>query len=140
MRFRDDEHILRVIERIAARVGRRIDSASPMVDLRLPDGSRVNATIPPVSLDGPTISIRRFGRRRLRQQDLLGWGTMSPAMLEFLSLAVEGRRNILISGTYINSRVLRVEPALNIAYPQLDTFLNALEDSLGQVERDRRLA
>lgn len=98
VRFLDQEHIVRVIERMAARVGRRIDTSSPMADLRLPDGSRVNATLAPVSLDGPTISIRRFGRRRLRQQDLLGWGTMSPAMLEFLSLAVEGRRNILISG------------------------------------------
>lgn len=98
VRFLDAEHIVRVIERMAARVGRRIDTAAPMADLRLPDGSRVNATLPPVSLDGPTISIRRFGRRRLRQQDLLGWGTMSAGMLEFLALAVQGRRNILISG------------------------------------------
>lgn len=98
VRFRDEEHILRVIERIAARVGRRIDIASPMVDLRLPDGSRVNATIPPVSLDGPTISIRRFGRQRLKRADLLRLGMISREMLTFLQYAVQARKNILISG------------------------------------------
>ena len=98
VRFRDADHIVRVIERIAARVGRRIDTASPMADLRLPDGSRVNATLPPVTIDGPTISIRRFGRRRLRRDDLLNIGTLSPEMLEFLVIAVRARKNILISG------------------------------------------
>jgi pilus assembly protein CpaF len=98
VRFRDEEHILRVIERIAARVGRRIDVASPMVDLRLPDGSRVNATIPPVSLDGPTISIRRFGRQRLKRSDLLRLGMISREMLAFLQQAVHQRKNVLISG------------------------------------------
>jgi len=98
IRFRDADHIVRVIERIAARVGRRIDTASPMADLRLPDGSRVNATLPPVTIDGPTISIRRFGRRRLRRDDLLNIGTLSPEILEFLVIAVRARKNILISG------------------------------------------
>jgi pilus assembly protein CpaF len=98
VRFRDAEHIVRVIERIAARVGRRIDTASPMADLRLPDGSRVNATLPPATIDGPTISIRRFGRRRLRRDDLLGLGTVSPEILEFLVIAVRAKKNILISG------------------------------------------
>ena len=98
VRFRDADHIVRVIERIAARVGRRIDTASPMADLRLPDGSRVNATLPPVTLDSPTISIRRFGRRRLRRDDLLNIGTLSPEILEFLVIAVRARKNILISG------------------------------------------
>ena len=98
IRFRDPDHIVRVIERIAARVGRRIDTASPMADLRLPDGSRVNATLPPVTIDGPTISIRRFGRRRLRRDDLLNLGTLSPEILEFLVVAVRTRKNILISG------------------------------------------
>jgi len=98
VRFRDGEHLLRVIERIAARVGRRIDQAMPMADFRLPDGSRVNATIPPVSVDYPTLSIRRFGRRRLRGADLLRYGTLSDAMLDFLHLAVRFRTNILISG------------------------------------------
>jgi pilus assembly protein CpaF len=98
VRFRDADHIVRVIERIAARVGRRIDTSSPMADLRLPDGSRVNATLPPVTIDGPTLSIRRFGRRRLRREDLLNLGTISPEMLEFLVIAVRGRKNILVSG------------------------------------------
>ena len=98
VRFRDAEHIVRVIERIAARVGRRIDTSSPMADLRLPDGSRVNATLPPATIDGPTISIRRFGRRRLRRDDLLNLGTVSPEILEFLVIAVRARKNILISG------------------------------------------
>jgi pilus assembly protein CpaF len=98
IRFRDEDHVVRVIERIAARFGRRIDAASPMADLRLPDGSRVNATLPPVSIDGPTISIRRFGRRRLRRDDLLRIGSMSDDMLTFLAVAVRARKNILISG------------------------------------------
>ena len=98
VRFRDADHIVRVIERIAARVGRRIDTGSPMADLRLPDGSRVNATLPPVTFDGPTISIRRFGRRRLRRDDLLALGTLSGDILDFLAIAVRTRRNILICG------------------------------------------
>jgi len=98
VRFRDQEQITRVIERIAAATGRRIDTASPMADLRLGDGSRVNATLPPVTIDGPTISIRRFGRRRLRRSDLLQLGMMSPAMMEFLTIAIERRANLLISG------------------------------------------
>ena len=98
IRFRDDEHVVRVIERIAARVGRRIDASAPMADMRLPDGSRVNATLPPVSIDGPTISIRRFGRRRLRRDDLIALGSLSGDMLAFLAIAVRARKNILISG------------------------------------------
>jgi len=98
VRFRDYDHIVRVIERIAAQVGRRIDTTSPMADLRLPDGSRVNATLPPVTVDGPTISIRRFGRRRLRRDDLLNLGMMSPPMRQFLEIAVQSRLNVLISG------------------------------------------
>ena len=98
VRFRDADHIVRVIERIAARVGRRIDTGSPMADLRLPDGSRVNATLPPATIDGPTISIRRFGRQRLRRADLLTIGTLSPPMLDFLAIAVRARKNILVSG------------------------------------------
>jgi len=98
VRFRDDDHLTRVIERIAARIGRRIDVASPMLDARLPDGSRVNATLPPVSIDGPTLSIRRFGRRRLRLAELVGLGELSSAVVEFLGHAVRARRNILVSG------------------------------------------
>ncbi len=98
IRFRDGEHILRVIERIAARVGRRIDVGAPMVDMRLPDGSRVNATVPPVSIDGPTISIRRFGRQRLKRDDLVRLGMYSREMASFLDIVVQARRNVLISG------------------------------------------
>lgn len=98
VRFRDEEHLVRIITRIAARVGRRIDTSSPMVDARLPDGSRVNATLPPVTLDGPTLSIRRFGRRRLTSENLVRLGMLSEPMLEFLELCVVNRKNILISG------------------------------------------
>jgi pilus assembly protein CpaF len=98
VQFRDADHVMRVIERIAARVGRRIDVSSPMVDLRLPDGSRVNATVPPASPDGPTISIRRFGRRRLRREDLVRLDMMSDDIAAFLDVVVRARKNILISG------------------------------------------
>ena len=98
VRFRDTEHLLRIIQRVAARVGRRVDESSPMVDARLPDGSRVNATIHPVALNGPFLSIRRFGRHRLRRDDLLRLGMMSPDMNTFLEFAVAARKNILISG------------------------------------------
>lgn len=96
--FQDEAHLLRIIERIAGRVGRRIDAASPMVDLRLPDGSRVHATLPPVTPDGPTLSIRRFGARRLEAADLVKTGSFSPTMSDALEAFVLGRRNILISG------------------------------------------
>src|SRR5260221_5178188 len=98
IRFRDADHVVRVIERIAAQVGRRIDATSPMADLRLLDGSRVNATLPAVTIDGPTISIRRLGRKRLRRNELLELGMMSAQMLSFLGIAVVARTNILISG------------------------------------------
>lgn len=98
IRFRDADHLVRIIQRIAARVGRRIDEGSPMVDARLADGSRVNATLPPVTIDGPTLSIRRFGRRRLRRDDLQQLGMFSPEMAAFLEALVRGRKNVLISG------------------------------------------
>ena len=98
VQFLDDDHVIRVIERIAAQMGRRIDTSSPMVDLRLSDGTRVNATLPPSTIDGPTISIRRFGTRRLRRKDLLGLGMLSSDMATFLNLIVRGKRNLLISG------------------------------------------
>ena len=96
--FRDTEHLVRIIQRIASRVGRRVDESSPMVDARLADGSRVNATLPPVTLDSPTMSIRRFGRRRLRRDDLRQAAMFSTAMQTFLEFAVRARKNILISG------------------------------------------
>ncbi|HND52873.1 MAG TPA: CpaF family protein [Pirellulaceae bacterium] len=98
VRFRDAEHLTRIIQRIAARVGRRIDESSPMVDARLADGSRVNATLPPVTIDGPTLSIRRFGRERLRREQLMALGMFSPSIAEFLQILVRARKNVLISG------------------------------------------
>jgi len=98
IKFLNREHIARVIERIAAQMGRRIDASWPMADLRLPDGTRVNATLPPVSTDSPTLSIRRFGRQRLRKHDLLTLEMMSSEMAVFLDYAVRAKRNILISG------------------------------------------
>jgi len=98
LRFIDDEHVLRVIRRILAHLGRRIDEASPMVDARLPDGSRVNAIIPPLALDGPSISIRKFRKIPLLSSDLLQYGTVDKEMLEFLTVAVKNRCNLIVSG------------------------------------------
>ncbi len=97
-RFDDDAHLMRIIDRIVSRVGRRVDESSPMVDARLPDGSRVNAIIPPLSLDGPILSIRRFGRERLNAQSLITYGSVSQQMLELLEGCVKGKLNIMISG------------------------------------------
>ncbi|WP_018313138.1 ATPase, T2SS/T4P/T4SS family [Cupriavidus sp. UYPR2.512] len=96
--FTDDRAVLGAIERIVAPLGRRIDESSPMVDARLPDGSRVNAVIPPLALKGPNITIRKFSRKKLRGEDLVAFGSLSPEMLEFLRTAVERRANIVISG------------------------------------------
>ena len=96
--FRDDAHLLQIIERIVSQVGRRVDESSPMVDARLPDGSRVNAIIPPLALDGPMLSIRRFAVDPYRMEDLLNFGTLTSALAEILSAAVRARLNILISG------------------------------------------
>jgi pilus assembly protein CpaF len=98
VKFRDDRHLLQIIDRIVGGVGRRIDESSPMVDARLPDGSRVNAIIPPLALDGPALSIRRFSSTPLTAERLLELKTLSPEMLEVLSAAVKCRVSILISG------------------------------------------
>ncbi|CDF85804.1 TadA ATPase [Pseudomonas knackmussii B13] len=98
LRFIDDHHVQRVIQRILAPLGRRLDESSPMVDARLPDGSRVNAIIPPVALDGPCISIRKFSKELLQSADLLAYQSVDEALLGFLRQAVENRCNILISG------------------------------------------
>ncbi|QDU98842.1 CpaF family protein [Lignipirellula cremea] len=120
VRFRDAEHLVRIIQRIAARVGRRIDESSPMVDARLPDGSRVNATLPPVTIDGPTLSVRRFGRRRLRREELLQLEMFSPAIHTFLEQMVRGRRNLLISGGTGSGK---------------STFLGAVAEAIPSTER-----
>jgi pilus assembly protein CpaF len=96
--FKDDVHLLRIIERIVSSVGRRIDESSPMVDARLADGSRVNAIIPPLALDGPAMSIRRFRTDRLGAQDLVGRESWTEPMLTFLQAAIAGRLNLVVSG------------------------------------------
>ena len=96
--FQDDQHLLRVIDRIVSRVGRRIDESSPMVDARLADGSRVNAIIPPLAIDGPLLSIRRFPAERLKASDLVTKQSLTQPMLDFLTHCVRARLNCLISG------------------------------------------
>lgn len=97
-RFAGADHLLHVIDRILAPLGRRLDEASPMVDARLPDGSRVNAVVPPLSIDGPVLTVRRFPAERLQGDDLVRLGAMSPDMLGALHAAVAARRNILVTG------------------------------------------
>ena len=118
--FRNDAHLLQIIERIVSRVGRRVDEASPMVDARLPDGSRVNAIIPPLALDGPVLSIRRFSADPYRMADLIEFGTLTPTLAELLSAAVRARLNILISGGTGAGKT---------------TFLNVLSNAIPNTER-----
>jgi pilus assembly protein CpaF len=96
--FVDSAHLLRIIDKIVSQVGRRVDEASPMVDARLPDGSRVNAIIPPLSLRGPTLTIRKFSRDPYTMDDLITFGSVSPEAAQFLSACVRGKLNVLISG------------------------------------------
>jgi pilus assembly protein CpaF len=96
--FQDDAHLLRVIDRIVSRIGRRVDDSSPMVDARLADGSRVNAIIPPLAVDGPLLSIRRFPAERLKADDLVGLAALTQPMLDFLASCVKAKLNCLISG------------------------------------------
>lgn len=119
-RFIDDDHVKRVIDRILAPLGRRLDEASPMVDGRLPDGSRVNAVIPPVALDGPCVSIRKFAEDPLRGNDLIAYKTLDENLLAFLRNAVEQRANILISGGTSTGKT---------------TLLNVLSGYVGEAER-----
>jgi pilus assembly protein CpaF len=98
VQFRDNGHLRQIIDRIVGLVGRRVDETSPMVDARLADGSRVNAIIPPLALDGPAMSVRRFGARPLQLEDLIRHGAFPPAVMDFLAAAVQARCNVLISG------------------------------------------
>lgn len=118
--FRDDAHLLQIIERIVAQVGRRVDESSPMVDARLPDGSRVNAIIPPLALDGPVLSIRRFAVEPYRMPNLISFGTLTPALAEILVAAVAARLNILISGGTGSGKT---------------TLLNVISDAIPNNER-----
>jgi pilus assembly protein CpaF len=118
--FQDDRHLLRVIDRIVSRVGRRVDDSSPMVDARLEDGSRVNAIIPPLAVDGPLLSIRRFPVERLKAEDLVTLKALTAPMLEFLSHCVKARMNALISGGTGAGKT---------------TLLNVLSSFIGDTER-----
>jgi pilus assembly protein CpaF len=97
-RFLDDAHLMRIIDKIVSQVGRRIDESSPMVDARLPDGSRVNAIIPPLALRGPTLTIRKFARDPYTMNDLISFGSLSPKAAQFLGACVKGKLNVLVSG------------------------------------------
>lgn len=132
--FRDNEHLLQIIDRIVARVGRRVDETSPMVDARLPNGSRFNAIIPPLALDGPAVTIRVFGSKPLNKDDLLRFKAFTPEMLALLEGAIKARLNIVISGgtgsgktTLLNTlssfipsgdRVLTIEDAAELQLQQ----------------------
>lgn len=132
--FRDNQHVINIIDRIVSKIGRHIDEASPMVDARLPDGSRVNAIIPPISLIGPVITIRKFSKTPLTTQDLIRFGSATPRMLNFLEACVKGRLNIVVSGgtgsgkttllnvlsSYIseNERIVTVEDAAEVKLNQ----------------------
>jgi pilus assembly protein CpaF len=98
VKFRDNEHLMQIIDRIVSKVGRRVDETSPMVDARLPDGSRFNAIIPPLALDGATVSIRRFGSNPLKLEDLLNYKAFTPEMAMLMEAAIKARLNIVISG------------------------------------------
>src|SRR5690242_16340149 len=94
--FHDDQHLMLIIDRIVSQIGRRVDESSPMVDARLRDGSRVNAIIPPLAIDGPSLSIRRFGKKRYSLNDLIAKGSISPEMVALLQAAVKARLNLLV--------------------------------------------
>src|SRR5213594_3311321 len=98
VKFRDEAHLMKVIDRIVSTIGRRLDRDSPMVDARLPDGSRVNAIVAPLAIRGPCLSIRRFGRDPYRIDNLLAFGALTPQMVRYLAAAIQGRLNLIISG------------------------------------------
>jgi len=125
--FKDDEHLMKIIDRIVTRIGRRLDEASPMVDARLADGSRVNAIIPPLALDGPMLSIRRFRRNVLTIDDLMDRGSITQQLFEFLKGAVKSRLNFVISGGTGSGKTTM----LNIlsAYIPDDERIVSIEDS-----------
>ena len=120
VRFANDAHVVRIVQRIAGAIGRRVDETSPMVDARLQDGSRINAVIPPLALDGPLVSIRRFGSKPLQAENLLRNGSITPEMVEFLHCCVKGRLNVLISGGTGSGKT---------------TLLNILSRSINDYER-----
>ena len=127
VRFTDESHLRRIINKIVAQVGRRVDESSPLVDARLPDGSRVNAIIPPLSLSGPIVTIRKFSKRRLDLNDMIRLGTLTTETVEFLSRCVHAELNILISGGTGSGKTTLLN-ALSTAIPDEDRILT-IEDA-----------
>jgi pilus assembly protein CpaF len=127
VRFNDDSHLRRIINKIVAQVGRRVDESSPMVDARLPDGSRVNAIIPPLSLSGPLITIRKFSRNRLGLQDMIKLGTLTTETVEFIERCVQAELNILVSGGTGTGKTTLLN-AVSEAIPESDRIVT-IEDS-----------
>src|SRR6266576_7085639 len=127
LRFTDDSQLRRIITKMVGQIGRRIDESSPMVDARLPDGSRVNAVIPPLSLSGPLVTIRKFGRTRLMLDDMVRIGTLSLETVEFLKRCVRAELNILISGGTGTGKTTLLN-ALSTAIPDADRIVT-IEDA-----------
>jgi pilus assembly protein CpaF len=155
--FKDDNHLMQIIERILSKVGRRVDESAPMVDARLPDGSRVNVIIPPLALDGPVLSIRRFGLDPLQAKDLLSYKTLTPGILELLKGVIKARINLVISGgagsgkttllnvlsSYVSSkeRIITIEDSAELQLQQehvvrLETRLPNIEGKGRVTQRD----
>jgi pilus assembly protein CpaF len=132
--FDDDDHVMRIIDRIVSPLGRRIDESSPMVDARLPDGSRINAVIPPISLVGPCLTIRKFSRDPLTVDDLIRFGTMIPEIAQFLKACVNARLNIVVSGGTGSGKttLLNVLSSFIPSYERIVTIENAAELQLRQ--------
>jgi pilus assembly protein CpaF len=127
IRFTDESHLRRIINKIVAQVGRRIDESSPMVDARLPDGSRVNAVLPPLSLTGPLVTIRKFSKRRLDLNDMVQLGTLNPEAIDFLERCIEAELNILVSGGTGTGKTTLLN-ALSTAIPDADRIVT-IEDA-----------
>ena len=127
VRFNDDSHLRRIINKVVAQVGRRVDESSPMVDARLPDGSRVNVIIPPLSLSGPLLTIRKFAKKRLTLEDMVRIGTLSAESVEFLTLCVHAELNILISGGTGSGKTTLLN-ALSASIPEADRIVT-IEDA-----------
>jgi pilus assembly protein CpaF len=127
VRFNDDSHLRRIINKMVAQVGRRIDESSPMVDARLPDGSRVNAVIPPLSLSGPLVTIRKFSKKRMEMSDMIRLGTLTSETVEFLQRCVLAELNILVSGGTGTGKTTLLN-ALSTAVPDADRIVT-IEDA-----------
>ena len=136
--FADNSHLLRIIQRVVSHVGRRIDESCPMVDARLADGSRVNAIIPPLALDGPKLSIRRFGQHKLQLEDLVANDTISRRIATFLTVAVKARKSILISGGTGSGKTTLLN-ALSACIPE-DERIVTIEDSAELLMQHKHVA